>query len=122
LAGAFLPDHGYNYFVLLKWVVFLTAGWAAVILSKRQNSTFFIFVAVAIIHNPFLKFHFSRDIWLVLDGVTAAWFAFHAIRKKIYQISFRLDRIALKKRRGNLLNAKYERSLNNPDSCRKHSN
>lgn len=81
LLGAFLPHHGYNYFILLKWVVFLTAGWAASVLSKNQPPSFFIFVAVAVLHNPFLKFHFLRDTWLVLDGVTAAWFAIQAVRR-----------------------------------------
>lgn len=85
LAGAFLPHHSYNYFILLKWVVFLTAVWAASKLSKNQSLAFFIFVGVAILHNPFLKFHFSRDTWLVFDGISALTFLLSITNKTLAQ-------------------------------------
>lgn len=74
-AGAFYPDHSYNYFVLLKWAITGTAIWAAVI-EGEKNRTFavVVFCAVALIHNPFFRFSFPRSTWLVIDGFTAAWF------------------------------------------------
>ena len=36
-AGAFYPHHSYNYFVLLKWVVFATSIWAAIIESGKKR-------------------------------------------------------------------------------------
>lgn len=82
-AGAFYPNHSYNYFVILKWVVFSTSIWAAV--SEGENKRTFavvVFGAIALIHNPIMRFHFDRNIWLVIDGLTAAWFAFKALKLK----------------------------------------
>ena len=73
-AGAFYPHHSYNYFVILKWVVFATSIWAAVIENeKKRNAIMVIFCVVALIHNPIMKFHFERGIWLVIDGLTSVW-------------------------------------------------
>jgi hypothetical protein len=78
-AGAFYPDHSYNYFVLLKWAVFATAVWAAVVDGEKKRTFAVVaFCAIALIHNPVLKFHFERNSWLVIDGITAAWFIFRA--------------------------------------------
>jgi hypothetical protein len=75
LLGAFYPDHNYNYFVFLKWVVAGTSVWAAIQSAERkQNVALWVFVASAIIHNPIMKFHFERETWLWIDGVTAIYF------------------------------------------------
>ena len=82
-AGAFYPDHSYNYFLLLKWVVFATSIWAAVIEGEnKQTFSVVVFGAIAIIHNPIMRFHFDRNTWLVIDGATAAWFAFQSLKTK----------------------------------------
>lgn len=79
-AGAFYPHHNYNYFTLLKWVLFATSIWAAVIeVEKKRTFAVVVFCAVALIHNPFMRFHFDRNIWLAIDGSTAAWFCFRAL-------------------------------------------
>jgi hypothetical protein len=73
-AGAFYPDHSYNYFVLLKWVLFATSIWAVVIeREKKRIFSVAVFCALALIHNPIMKFHFERDVWLVIDGMSAVW-------------------------------------------------
>jgi uncharacterized membrane protein len=72
LLGAFYPDHNYNYFVFLKWVVFGTSAWAAVGVAQGQNKVLtWIFITSAIIHNPIMKFRFQRETWLWIDGLTA---------------------------------------------------
>jgi hypothetical protein len=81
-AGAFYPNHSYNYFVLLKWVLCGTSIWAAVIDGeKKRIFTVAVFCAIALIHNPIMKFHFERDVWLVIDGISAAWFIFQSTKK-----------------------------------------
>ena len=80
-AGVFFPHHSYNYFVLLKWVLFSTSIWAAVIeAEKKRTFAVVVFSALALIHNPIMRFHFDRNIWLVIDGASAAWFAFQALK------------------------------------------
>ena len=79
-AGAFYPHHSYNYFVLLKWVLFATSIWAAIFESeKKRTFTVVIFCAVALIHNPFMRFHFERNTWLMIDGITGAWLLLKAL-------------------------------------------
>ncbi len=75
LLGAFYPNHSYNYFVFLKWVVTVSAIWGAI--NAHENArqiTTFILAFAAILHNPILKFSFERETWLVLDGVTVVLF------------------------------------------------
>lgn len=80
-AGAFYPHHSYNYFVLLKWVLFATSIWAAIIEGeKKRNFGVIVFSAVALIHNPIMKFHFERNVWLVIDCMTVAWFFIQKFR------------------------------------------
>ena len=79
-AGAFYPDHSYNYFVLLKWVLFATSIWAAVVEGEMKRIfSVAVFCALALIHNPIMKFHFERDVWLVIDGMSAIWFILKSI-------------------------------------------
>jgi len=82
-AWAFYPHHNYNYFILLKWALFATSIWAAVIEGeKKRTLAVVLFCAIALIHNPIMKFHFVRYTWFVIDGVTAAWFVLQAIKPK----------------------------------------
>lgn len=83
-AGAFYPNHSYNYFILLKWVLFATSIWAAVLDGEsKQSFALVVFGAIALIHNPILKFHFEREVWLVIDGITSAWMIFKSITIKL---------------------------------------
>jgi hypothetical protein len=75
LTGAFYPSHSYNYFVLLKWVVFGTSVWGMIRAADTKSTpAIWIFVASAIIHNPIMKFRFERETWLGVDGITALIF------------------------------------------------
>jgi hypothetical protein len=49
-----------------------------------SNRTFamVVFCAVALIHNPILRFHFERNTWLVIDGISSAWMLFKALAIK----------------------------------------
>jgi hypothetical protein len=79
-AGAFYPQHSYNYFILLKWMVFATAIWAVAIeTEKKRTFAIAVFCAIALVHNPIMRFHFDRSTWLVIDGLSAAWLIFRAI-------------------------------------------
>ena len=83
LLGAFYPDHSYNYFTFLKWVVTVSAIWGAIHAHEngRQIPTF-ILASAAIIHNPILKFSFERETWLIVDGATAVLFLVLAAKLK----------------------------------------
>lgn len=79
-AGAFYPHHSYNYFVILKWVLFATSIWAAVLEGENKRTfAVVVFCAVALIHNPIMKFHFERDVWLIIDGISAGWLLYRGL-------------------------------------------
>jgi hypothetical protein len=80
-AGAFYPHHSYNYFVLLKWVLFATSIWASIIEGEKKGTfSVAVFSVIALIHNPIMKFHFDRNVWLAIDGLTVAWLLFKATK------------------------------------------
>ncbi len=83
-AGAFYPHHSYNYFVLLKWMLFATSIWTAVI-EGEKNQTFavIVFWTIALIHNPIMKFHFDRNIWLEINEISAVCFAIQSLKPQI---------------------------------------
>lgn len=86
LLGAFYPNHSYNYFVLLKWVVTLTAVWGAIhAYQNRRGASTFLLAGAAILHNPILKFSFERETWLILDGTTAVLFLVLVAKHKSHE-------------------------------------
>lgn len=64
----------YGLYVLLRLVVF---GSAACMIyysykdTKELNVTILIFGFIALLFNPFFPVHFPREVWMVLDFVTA---------------------------------------------------
>lgn len=71
-----LVELPYGYYMLLRLVV---CAAAVVIAWKRfagNSSSVWgvIFAGVALLFNPILPVHFSRELWAVLDSVTAAVF------------------------------------------------
>jgi hypothetical protein len=71
---AMMPGMPYSYFMLLRIVmcgVMLVAAWGAYERKKIRLS--WICVIVAILFNPVLKVHLTRECWWWLDVVAAAW-------------------------------------------------
>lgn len=65
--GALAPMP-YNYFRLLRWVVFLTSCWGAYRLRDRfWESVAPFYLSVAVLLNPLLPFHFKRGTWNTID-------------------------------------------------------
>lgn len=74
LLGA-LGSWPYGYYTLLRIVVCIGAGFfAAVAYSTDKQWILWPCVAVAILFNPLLPVHLSRDIWAVIDFVCALLF------------------------------------------------
>ena len=64
----------YGLYILLRLIVF--ASSACVIYfsfkdTKELNVTVLIFGFIALLFNPFFPVHFPREVWMVLDFVTA---------------------------------------------------
>lgn len=67
----------YGYFVLLRWVV--TVGSIIVVLNafdKDIDWAKVVFVFIAMLFNPIVPVHLSRELWIPIDVVVGAIFVF----------------------------------------------
>ena len=65
----------YGYYVLLRWVVALTAVFL-LCLAYESKKTFWLFLMglVAILFNPIIPVHLDKEIWVIIDFVAAVMF------------------------------------------------
>jgi hypothetical protein len=67
----------YGYFILLRWVV--TAGAIIVAINafdKNIDWAKVVFLFIAILFNPIVPVHLSREIWIPIDVVVGVMFIF----------------------------------------------
>lgn len=65
--------HPYNFYVLTRWVVFLTCCCGLWLNRSRLWPSFApAYAAVGLIFNPILPFHFTRPTWHTLDIAAGA--------------------------------------------------
>ena len=70
-----LADNPYGYYQILRWVVMLSAGYTAFILYERKDKIWmWTFVGAVILFNPIMPVYLSREIWSVIDVITAVLF------------------------------------------------
>jgi len=75
----------YVYYQLLRWVVMIIAGYLSSEYFKKENNVWgWFFVSIAILFNPIFPFYFSKNIWIVLNIISAAVF--------IISINFKYDK------------------------------
>lgn len=81
LIGA-LGEWPYSYYQLLRWVV-ATAGAYSAYLSyySKKTSWMWIFIAIAIIFNPFAPFYLQKNTWQAIDLLTAIIFIVSLLRR-----------------------------------------
>lgn len=67
----------YGYFMLLRLVVCGAAAWLACSLLQRETfrGLGWAFAVLALLYNPLFRVHFEREIWVVLNILSAVLFA-----------------------------------------------
>ncbi|MDD2325175.1 MAG: hypothetical protein PHW63_04110 [Alphaproteobacteria bacterium] len=75
LAVAPLP---YGYYTFMRIVVCGCAGFIAYrsIEGGGKNPWSFVFAFIAIIFNPVVTIHMSKEIWMVVDAISGLFFAY----------------------------------------------
>jgi hypothetical protein len=83
LLGA-LGDWPYGYYQLLRWVTCGAAVWVALLSYDWEKKwATVVFAIVAVLFNPLLPIHLTRDLWQPIDVVCAVlFFVFGLILKK----------------------------------------
>lgn len=60
--------HPYSFYILTRWVVFLTCCWGLWMARNRLWPSFApAYFAIGLIFNPVLPFHFQRATWFWID-------------------------------------------------------
>ena len=70
LFGCFIDGLPYEYFKILRWVVFATCAYRSVLCLESKNQIWlWIFIIAGILFNPIIPIQLDRNIWLLIDGV-----------------------------------------------------
>lgn len=64
-------QHSYSYFMALRWIVFGSLIYTALLSLKGNIQWAVPFAALAFLFNPISIFAFSRPVWTVIDWVVA---------------------------------------------------
>ena len=76
----------YGYYVLLRWVVALTAVFL-LWLAYESKRTFWLFLMgmVAVLFNPIIPVHLDKETWVIIDLVVATLFLASIFTIKNYE-------------------------------------
>jgi hypothetical protein len=65
----------YEYYIMLRWLICGSAIWHAYLQYQKQDTNWiWIFGVMAFIFNPAVPLRFSKDIWVMIDLVSAVIF------------------------------------------------
>ena len=74
----------YGYYTLLRLVVCFTAVFLAWFSYKQQRIRWaWIMVFVAVVFNPVIAVHFGKELWIVIDLITAIVFGIYLKKHKV---------------------------------------
>lgn len=72
---ALAPGHPYSYFIFLRWVVCACALlFVGMFHGHHLHPWMYGFGFVALLYNPIIRVHLTRDIWATLNVLTIAAF------------------------------------------------
>lgn len=68
-----LADNPYGYYQILRWVIASVTGYSAYLAYKHEKITWtWILGIIAVLYNPIAPIYLDREIWSVIDVITAA--------------------------------------------------
>jgi len=72
---AIFPIEEYGYYILLRWIVCLTAIYIAYF-SYEAEKIYWTWIGgiIALIFNPLIPLHLGKDVWIVVDFIAAVIF------------------------------------------------
>lgn len=67
----------YGYYQLLRLVATIAFGWAAYVSHHRRNEALsWVCGIVALLFNPIMPVHLSRELWMVIDAAGGGFLLF----------------------------------------------
>jgi hypothetical protein len=68
-----LADMPYGYFQLVRFIATISFGYFAYVANqKNQKNEVIIYIALALLFQPFIKIALGRTIWNIVDVIVAA--------------------------------------------------
>ena len=75
----------YGYYVVLRWVVAVTALFVLWVAYKLEKKIWIgLMIITAILFNPIVPIHLDKETWVVIDVIAAILFLISAFKLKIY--------------------------------------
>ena len=72
---AIFPIEEYGYYILLRWIVCLTAIYIAYFSYEAEKIYWsWTMGIIALIFNPLIPFHLGKDVWIIVDFISAVIF------------------------------------------------
>jgi len=66
----------YGYYTLLRLIVCGTSGYIAYFAFEEEKRFIGVLsILVAILFNPIIPIHLAKDAWIIIDFITAIFFA-----------------------------------------------
>jgi len=76
----------YGYYVLLRWVVTISAVFLlSLAYESKKTFWFFSMGIVAILFNPIIPVHLDKETWVMIDFITAILFLISISKIKNYE-------------------------------------
>ena len=72
LLWALNPDNPYGYYILLRWVCCGIFAFLAIraIENKEKPGWVWILGIMAVVYNPIIRIHLTREIWSIINVIT----------------------------------------------------
>lgn len=71
LLWALNPENPYGYYILLRWVCCAAFAYVALkALAQGKEGWVWVLGVTAVVYNPILRIHLTREIWSVINVVT----------------------------------------------------
>ena len=72
---AILSGWPYDFYILLRWVIFVSSIIVALGFYKSKLTAWtFVFSSVAFLFNPIIPIHLAKSSWVLVDFVSAILF------------------------------------------------
>ena len=78
-----LLDMPYGYFQLVRFISMMGFIYLALIVKEQKNKNyFFVYIALALLFQPFIKIALGRIIWNIVDLIVGACLIISLFNKK----------------------------------------
>ena len=72
----------YGYYILLRFTVCFGSVYEIITNPTLNKDTIFIFIAIAVLYNPIIKMPLGKPIWMIVNVLTAIYFAYQLYRRR----------------------------------------